>query len=195
MTTEPASLGTFGAANDEEIAEFEKPPIPFTLVAYERIVEYLDDEPVDAELVDEDNDPIVSEDDLDRPLQLPSTDVERKTGPIVRHEPREFTFHVYPEVEFGPLFRSLSHADADGTIPVPIAIQFLANAIVPEDRKEFDRVIVEYRVKASMIQELAQALAERYGMNRPTPPRSVRRNGQRHHGRTTEAVRLGPDFN
>jgi hypothetical protein len=173
MPAEPIPLGTFGEASDDDLAAFLAPPIPFTLVCYERI---LLDDIEDAEVDDE------------PPDNLPAALVS-EAG--VRLERREFTFHIFPEVQFGPLFRSLSKADADGHIPVPVAIQFLAAAIVHEEREAFERAIVEYVVMPTMIQHLSEAIAERYGM-RPIPPRSARRSGPRHNGRTTEAAPAGP---
>jgi hypothetical protein len=143
------SLGTFGEASDEELEELDAPPIPFTLVGY-----------------------------------------ERKADPKGKHARREFEFHVLPTQSFGPLFNMLQHTDSRGNIPINAAVQFIGDALTGEDRDRWSQTLrdpdIEFRGEA--LGEMAQALAERYGL-RPSAPRRERRATSRRVGKTTGAGR------
>lgn len=109
------------------------------------------------------------------------------------HAPREFTFHVRPEIEFGPLFGVFLTADSQGKITEQAAARFLADAVIGDEREEFFQTVVrspDYHFEASLLVELAEALAERYGLV-PTPSRSARRSRPRQHGRTTGVAHSG----
>lgn len=156
MTTAAAteqSLGTFGRATPEQLAELDVPPIPFTLLGYQVAAD--------------------------------------KDG---NHPEVEFTFHVKPEMEFGPVFAALSQANIDGSVPIHVGVQFLADAVIAEDNERLMKTLRDPRYKfyAETIGEMVEALSERYGL-RPTAPRSVRRAGSRRSGasRTTAAKRSG----
>jgi hypothetical protein len=154
VTNAVESLGTFGEVEDEEeLEKLDAPPIPFTLVGYER--ESTDDGV---------------------------------------HKRREFEFHALPTFEFGPYFATLSKVDARGSIPLSAQVQFLADALVPEEREQWDKTIrgSEIHFEASMLGEIVSALIDRYrAENVPTQSRSERRSGPRRTGATSGAKRSG----
>lgn len=109
------------------------------------------------------------------------------------HAEKVFTFHVRPDVEFGPLFGVFLRADSRGRIDEKAAAQFIGDCVVGEEREDFFQTIVrspDYHFDAQLLVELAEALAERYGMV-PTQSRSARRSRPRRHGRTTAAEHSG----
>lgn len=146
---EPLSLGTFGEVDDDQLAELDDPPIPFTLVGYQ----------VKAE----------------------------KDG---THPSTPFVFHVKPTQSFGPLFHTLVQADAKGNIPTAAAVQFIGDALIADDRDEFHRTLrdPDFEFFAEALGQMAEALAERYGM-RPTQPRAARRSTRPRNGRTSTDAR------
>jgi hypothetical protein len=106
------------------------------------------------------------------------------------HAEHLFTFHVRPDQEFGPLFRLLVRSDNQGDVPVPEAMKFIASCLVPHEKNLFIDTLSrdDMHFRAEAVQEIAQALTKRY-TGRPTLPRSARRAGARHNGRTTAGGR------
>jgi hypothetical protein len=143
---QPESLGTFGRAeSEEELAELDLPPIPFTIIGY-------------AVEADEDG----------------------------KHAETAFEFHVRPTQSFGPLFNALQQTDSRGNIPMPAAVRYIGSALIAAERDRWQQTLDDplYEFRAEALGEMAQALAERYGL-RPTQSRRARRATQRRTGRTT----------
>jgi hypothetical protein len=165
----PESLGTFGEVEtDEELADLDLEPIPFTLVGYE----------VKRSKLDTDG------------FRLDDQDAEEfdREG----HAKREYTFHVRPTQSFGPTFNVLQQADAKGVIPMTAAVQFIGDALVADDREEWFKTIrdPEVEFQAALLGTIAEALSERYGL-RPSAPRSERRGGPRRSSPTSTAESSG----
>ena len=166
---EQEPLGTFGDVEDEaELDELDIPPIPFTLVGHTR-KRY-----------------IVEEDGTETLAPAPELG-ERPTGEHLR---RTHTFHVIPTHSFGPTFNALQETDSKGRIPVTAAVKFVADCLVADDRERFHDTLrdPEVNFKAEMLGDIAEKLAERYGL-RPTQSRSERRSGPRPVGPTSTGGR------
>ena len=117
-------------------------------------------------------------------------DEDGEPDPDGQHRRVENEFHVIPTHSFGPTFNALQETDSKGRIPVSAAVKFVADCLVAEDRERFHETLRDPGVnyKAEMLGDIAERLAERYGL-RPTQSRSERRSGPRPAGQTSTGGR------
>jgi hypothetical protein len=102
---------------------------------------------------------------------------------------RPFKFRGRANEPTGAWIETLASANQRGSIAIPAAARFMLAVIVDEDRELFIELMnnEDLHVKASTLAEITKHFTRLYAGGRPTPPRSVRRNGPRPTGRTSKA--------
>jgi hypothetical protein len=125
------------------------------------------------------------------PIPFEIVGYERKPDEDGVHAEAKFEFHVRPTLAFGPYFAALQQADINGNLPTPLAVKFIGQCVIEEEREDWLKTLddPELEFHTDMLAPLAQALMARYGQDTPTGPRSVRRATQRKTGRTSTAGR------
>jgi hypothetical protein len=111
-------------------------------------------------------------------------------------EEQAFTFHARATMPFGGAYDAFRATNEKGRVNAAVAARFLGECLLEEEQEEWDSFIHSktIHIKATAITEITTKLMEHYGAGdgeRPTPPRSARRGGQRQTGGTATVKHSG----